>query len=166
MDAPFAFRKLRRQAWLAVFAGLFFFIAPAAVAQSSDFQLCQSRIAEANRRLQDATRKHGPNNPDARNRQRELDDLRNRCALTGFGGNWTDHGYQVPTVRDPINLYDEEREQDRDCKDEKNDKHDSKHEQPSQTSHRDNNKNQAQTQQVTLSRSSDHSKHDSAHDSR
>ena len=147
MDAPFAFRKLRRQAWLAVFAGLFFFIAPAAVAQSSDFQLCQSRIAEANRRLQDATRKHGPNNPDARNRQRELDDLRNRCALTGFGGNWTDHGYQVPTVRDPINLY-EERERDRDCKDEKKNKREQQGTAP-------NSKNHGHAQQATLNGSSD-----------
>ena len=146
MDIPFAFRKLGRQAWLAVFAGLFFFMAPAAIAQS-EFQLCQSRIAEANRRLQDATRKHGPDSPDARNRQRELDVLRNRCTLTGFGGNWTDHGYQVPTVRDPINPY-EERERDRDCKDEKKNKRERQGAAP-------NNKNHGHAQQATHNGSND-----------
>src|SRR5579859_3497555 len=156
MGAGFSFTQLRTRALMAASIGLFFSMIPAA-AVASEFTECQSRIAKAEIRLQDAISKHGPDSRDAKDRQRELNAQRDRCALTGFGGDWTDHGYQIPRVKDNRDPY-EEREQDRDCKDEKNDKHDSKHEQPSQTSHRDNNKNQAQTQQVTLSRSSDHSK--------
>jgi hypothetical protein len=104
-------------------------IGGAALAPANDLKDCQLRIARAENKLQEEIQKHGADSKQAKNRMRQLQEEHERCALLGYGGNWTDHGYQVPHM-DPRGYDYRKLERERDCKEEnerRESSHDSKH---------------------------------------
>jgi hypothetical protein len=145
-----------------------FFVMGAAQARANDLSECRLRIIHAENKYKEALEKHGTNSNQAKDRLRQLQEERERCAITGWPrGGWTEHGNQIPSM-DPHGYDYQKEERERECREERNERYDNKHDGNHHGDHGNHSeKNHAQAQQVPANRGSErNSKSDRAQSSR